>query len=203
MREYVEFRIHEENAAKYLPGGTGESVGHGVRKVLIDTSAPLFAEIGRFHRAFRAEGKYFFSGREYFRQYSRGELADAQLLHVWPKRIFEAAGEECGTEYDESTACAECGAGATQVSELRLDLRKTPNSVDFATTIAGERIVSQRLAECLTDAGLEGFTLRRVFHKARYEDDEVDLRETPSGREILQRADRAGAPTRAGTSGSG
>jgi hypothetical protein len=194
MREYVEFRIREENAAEYLPPGTGENIGYGVRKVLVDTKDPLFGEIGRLHRAFRAKGKYFFSGREYERRYSRQELAEAELLHVWPKRVFEPAGEECGTEYDESTACPECGAGATQTSELRLDLRKAPRAVDFAETIAGERIVSQRLAECLTDAGLQGFTLTRVLHKARYEDDPVDLQEVPTGREILRNAELAGVP---------
>jgi hypothetical protein len=194
MRERVEFRILEKNAAKYLPRGTGQRMGSGVRKVLVDTSDPLFAEIGRLHRAFRAKDKSFFYGREYDRRYTRQELGQAELFQAWPKRVFEPAGEECGTEYNELTACRECGAGATQTSPLRLDLRKVPRSVDFAETIARERIVSQRFAECLTDAGLQGFTLSRVSHMARYEDDPIDLRKVPTGRQILQKAEREGAP---------
>ena len=167
MRETIEFRIPEEDAAEYLPPGTGELIGYGVRKLIVNAGDLLFFEIGRLHRAFRSQGKYLFSGREYHRHYSRRELDEAELFHVSPGRVFEPAGEECGTEYDESTACPECGAGATQVSELRLDLRKVPHRTDFAETIAGEQIVSQRLAECLIDARLQGFTLPRVLHKAK------------------------------------
>jgi len=194
MKETVEFRIPERNAAQYLPGDVGERLGEGTRKVLVSTDDPLFGEIGRLHRKFRANDDFFFLGRESRREYSKPEMAAAELFHARPRRVFEPAGEECGTKYDESTACPECGAAATQVSELRLDLRKAPRTVDFAETIAGERIVSQRLAECLTDSGMRGFTLPRVVHKARYDDDPVDLMEVPTGREILQRAERAGAP---------
>lgn len=147
MRECVEFRIREENAVENLPPGIGKNVGYGVRKVVVDTSDPLFAEIGRLHRAFRAQGGYFFSGREYYRHYTRRELDQADLLHVWPKRVFEPAGEECGTTYDDAKACPECGAGAQQTSPLFLDGRRIPKNVDFARTIADETVVSRRVVE--------------------------------------------------------
>jgi hypothetical protein len=177
MREFVEFRIREETAAQYLPPGTGESVGYGVRKVVVETSDPLFAEIGRLHRTFRVQGKYFFSGREYHRRYSRRELVEAKLLHVWPKRVFEPAGEECGTVYDESAACDHvfarmpeteiggycvppsvdtCGAGARQVTPLFLDGRRIPRNVDFAQTIAGEVVVSGRVVDVFREHELRG-----------------------------------------------
>ena len=60
-------------------------------------------------------------------------------------------------------------------------------------TIADEWIVSQRLAERMIDAGLTGFELQRVRHKMRYEDDPFDLRETPTGRELIKQAASAGA----------
>lgn len=190
MRERVEFRVPEEHAAKHLPPGLGERLGYGVRKLIVDTSDPLFLEIGRLHRRFREEGRYFFSGREYYRDYSEREMLAAELLHVWPTRVFEPAGEECGTEYDESVACPECGAGAKQATDLRLDLRKVPRGVDFAETIAAERVVSQRFAECLVEAGAKGVELRRVAHRGR-PDDSLDLTTTPSGRALLARAERA------------
>ncbi|MCK6449019.1 MAG: hypothetical protein L6Q99_21700 [Planctomycetes bacterium] len=177
MREFVEFRIREENAAEYLPAGTGESVGYGVRRVVVETSDPLFSEIGRLHRMFRAQGEFFFSGREYRRRYGRRELVGASLLHVWPKRVFEPAGEECGTVYDESAACDHvfahtpetkicgqrvpssidtCGAGARQATPLFLDGRRIPRNVDFTRTIAGEIVVSARVVKVFQEQGLRG-----------------------------------------------
>ncbi|HET6239997.1 MAG TPA: hypothetical protein VFE41_34310 [Acetobacteraceae bacterium] len=61
-----------------------------------------------------------------------------------------------------------------QVPDLVLDLRKAPKTADIASTIAGEWIVSQRLAEILLSSGLTGFELRPARHRARYEDDPVD-----------------------------
>jgi hypothetical protein len=194
VRETVELRVRQENAARYLPPNTGVEDGYGIRRVVVGTDEPLFGEIRRIHQRFRAKGEFFFSGWRYIRRYSRREVEGAALFYVWPKRVFEPAGEECGTQYDESAACPVCGAGATQVSELCLDLREAPRSADFAETIAGEQIVSQRFAECLHDAGLRGFVLSRVRHKGRYEDDPVDLRSVPIGPEILRQADAAGAP---------
>lgn len=163
MREYVEFRIREENAAAYLPPGVGQSIGYGVRKVLVNTSDPLFAEIGRLHRTFRSEGKYFFSGREYRRKYTRHEIASARLLHVWPKRVFEPAGEECGTTYDDTRACAVCGAGAPQTSPLYLDGLRIPTNVDFAETIAGEVVVSTRVVDAFRECKLSGIEFSGIL----------------------------------------
>jgi hypothetical protein len=121
------------------------------------------------------------------------------LLQLIIRATFEPAGEECGTKYDEATACPLCGAGARQVSDLRLDLRKAPKSKHIAKTIAREWVVSQHLAELMLDAGLKGFELGPVRHKARYADDPIDLTKTPKGREIIGLAEAAGFPS--GTSG--
>lgn len=215
MREEIDLRIPEKNAQGRLPDDAGERLGESVRRIRAAMADPLVEHLRRLDHEFRAKGDVFFTGWKIQRRYFRRELEEAELLHVWPKTVFEPAGEECGTVYDETAACdhvfapeseidvagrrvsmpaSTCGAGARQVTPLHLDVRRIPRNVDFAETIAGERIVSQRLAECLTDAGLRGFTLPRVLHKARYEDDPVDLHEVPTGREILRRAEQAGAP---------
>ncbi len=193
MRETVEFRIPEANAAAHLPTGVGNQIGNAIRKVVVSTDDPLFTTIGVLHAQFRAQGEFFFLGREIRRKYSLDELAAATLVHVSARKTFEPAGEECGTEYDETSACAECGAGAKQVSDLRLDLRRVPRGVDFAETIAGEQIVSQRLAECLVGSSLRGFELANVTHKAGPELGGIKLEETIAGRGLLQRASLAGA----------
>lgn len=163
MREHIEFRIPEEHAIAYLPPGTGDSIGYNVRRVILDTSDPLFAEIGRIHRMFRARGKYFFSGREYRRNYSQRELLQAFCLHVWPMRVFEPSGEECGTTYAEELACPECGAGARQSSPLYLDGRRIPKGIDFARTIAGEIVVSRRVVDTFQSHGLTGVDFGSVL----------------------------------------
>ena len=155
---------------------------------------PLFQRVRELDSQFRKEESQFFLGWRIRRRYTHKELESAELFDLNITTVFEPAGEECGTVYDETTACPVCGAGRTQVSELVLDLRKAPRSKQIARTIADEWVVSQCLAEVLTDAGMTGFKLRRVRHKARYQDDPVDFSKTPTGRELLRLAAEAGAP---------
>ena len=192
VKEYVEFRIPEEYASRFLGPHEGKRLGDRVRALEIATDDPRYQWIGNLQRQFREEGKFFFLGWEIKRRYSRRELEAAELFCLWITAVFEPAGEQCGTVYDESTACPICGAGRTQVTNLILDLRKVPKGKDIARTIAHEWIVSQRLAEILLDAGMTGFELRPVRHRARYEDEPVDLTKVPSGRELLRRAQEAG-----------
>jgi hypothetical protein len=191
MREMVEFRITEDEAVKYLPKGLGTDLG-GTRKVIVNRTDPLFERIGEIQREFLAEGKHFFLYSNQERYYTKRELEEAKLFQVWSKRIFEPEGEGCGTKYDESTACPECGAGAKQVGDLRLDFRKIPKTADFAETIADEKIISERFAEWLADSGLTGFGLGTVRHKARYQDDAIDYRKIPAGREVIRKAEAKG-----------
>ena len=193
MQEIVEFRVLEKFAPRLFAEGEGKRLGELVRKIEITTGDPRFTRIGELQREINAtSGDYFFYGWTIRRKYSRKELSKAACFNLTISSVFEPAGEECGTKYDESTACPICGAGAIQVSDLRLDLRKVPKGKDIARTIADEWIVSQRLAEIMIDHGLTGFEFRPVRHKARYEDDPIDFRQSPSGREILQKAEVAG-----------
>jgi hypothetical protein len=194
MRETAELRVDEDYASKLFADSEGTKLGIA-RKITIAIDDPRFARIGELQREIKSDtNRSFFYGWRIKRQYTHEELAEAKSLKLVVAATFEPAGEECGTKYDESTACPKCGAGASQVSDLRLDLRKVPKGKEIATTIANEIILSQRLAERMTDAGLTGFELCPVRHKARYEDDPLDLRQVPIGREILQKAEAAGAP---------
>ncbi|MGC8960780.1 MAG: hypothetical protein ACP5OO_13565 [Chloroflexia bacterium] len=198
MKKYVEFRIPEEFATLFLDPNIGKPLGRTplgptVRAIRVGVDEPLYERIGEIDRQHRAQGKGpFFFGWDIEYHYLRKELEMAELFHLLITAVFEPAGEECGTVYDDSTACPICGAGRTQVTSLILDLRKVPKGKDIARTIADEWIVSQRLAEILLDAGMTGFELRPVQHRARYEDEPVDLTKVPSGRELLRRAEEAG-----------
>lgn len=194
MREQVEFRVREQLAKKYLPDGIGEYLGDNVRKVVVQTNDPLYTEIGRIDRQLRERGGYLYLGRRYHRLYTKEELESAKLFQIKATRQFGSAGELCGTLYDETAACPGCGAGVIQTNDLHIDLRKVPRSVDFAETIAGEQIVSQRFAESALEDRLTGFNLRRISYKARYEDDALDPCEVPTGRILLRRAEVEGVP---------
>ncbi len=194
MKEIVEFRINEDFAHRLFADNEGTKLGI-VRKIVISVGDPRFGRIGELQKEVTAAtGHAFFYGNRTLYRYSESEFADAPCFQLIIGATFEPPGELCGTKYDESTACLQCGAGAAQASDLRLDLRKVPKGKEIATTIADEIIVSQRLAERMTDAGLTGFELRPVRHKARYEDDPLDLHQAPTGREILRKAETAGSP---------
>jgi len=195
MREVAEFRVDERFASMLFTDREGKRLGDSVRKVQIETSDPRFKQVGRLQRELRVkQDEPFFYGWDLKHEYSQQELQQASLFFLKSAAIFEPPGEMCGTEYDESTACPRCGAGAEQRSDLRLDLRKAPRNKDIACTIAGEWIVSQRLAERMIDEGLTGLELRRVRHHARYEDDPLDFHQVASGRKLLRKAEIAGAP---------
>jgi hypothetical protein len=194
MREVIEIRIPEEHAREYLKPDEGRRLGDSVRVLNVDRDTPQYEWIGDISHELQQQGEFFFLGWQIRRSYSRRELETAELFHLAINAVFEPAGEECGTEYDESTECEICGAGRTQVSELFIDLRKVPKNKDIAVTIADEWIVSQRLAELIVDARITGIELRPVHHKSRHQDDPVDPTKVPSGREILHLAEEAGAP---------
>jgi hypothetical protein len=194
MKEYFEFRIPESHASLHLEPHVGKRLGDTVRIVDVAVNDPLFTKIGELDKQFRDRGRAFFVHSYVEHHYTRKDVETAELFHLEITSVFEPAGEECGTVYDESTACSVCGAGRKQVSDLILDLRKAPKSKGIARTIADEWIISQRLAELLVDAKMTGFELRPVRHKAHYLDDPIDLTKVPTGREILRLAKEAGFP---------
>ncbi len=197
MKSMYEFRVNSKYANRLFKPDEGKDLG-SVRVIHISPDDdPRFSKIGDLKKMVHRETngrEYFFAGWNIRYRYTEGEFRAAPCFHFSISATFEPPGELCGTKYDESVACPKCGSGAAQVSDLRLDLRKVPKGKEIATTIADEIIVSQHLAEKMTDAGLTGFELRRVRHKARYEDDPLDLHKVPTGRKILGKAEAAGAP---------
>ena len=177
MREVVELRIPEELASSRWPASVGERLGESVRKLKVSTADPLFSEIKEADRELRSRGELLITGWKIARKYSRRELAQAELLHIFPKKMFEPAGEEGGTEYDEASACdhafspgtlgevrgnaiytlaTTCGGGAEQTTPLYLDGRRIPKTVDFARTIAGEVVVTAKVRDVFSRHGFTG-----------------------------------------------
>jgi hypothetical protein len=155
MRERIEFRIPESLAERYLPADCGRRVGIA-RSLRLTPGDAVLLDVKRIDQRLRTRGGAFFTEWEIQRRYSRRELENAVLLHVYPRIVFEPAGEECGTEYDDSKACAHCGAGAVQTTPLFLDGRRIPRGADFSRTIADEIVVSARVVDLFHKHSLSG-----------------------------------------------
>ena len=197
MQETLELRILEKHFGEPFRPNEGKLLPSNlVRRVIIPTEDPRWPEIIELQEFWRRRGSLLVTGWIYHRRYSEPELRAAECLKLDITAVFEPAGEDCGTVYDESCACPHvfsagqqtCGVGAKQVSDLFLDFRKIPRNKDIARTIADEWIVSQRLAELMVDGKLSGFELRPARHRARFRDDSVRLESLAAGRELLERA---------------
>jgi hypothetical protein len=163
MKEIYEFRIPEDLAPQLFNDAEGVRLGTSIRKVEISTDDPRFERIGKLqHLLHETSSRSFFYGWNIKRKYNKKDLSSAQLFQLQINKVFEPAGEECGTEYNESTACPFCGTGAEQVSPLFLPEKSIPKKVDISKTISGEIVVSRRLASTLRSIGLGG-NLKPIF----------------------------------------
>src|SRR5208282_2094246 len=161
LREICEFRISESLASRLSQPNVGRLLASGnVRQIKVEVGDPLFHEIRLLDSKLReSEGRRVFTFSLITRVYTPTEIESAELLQMFITTVFEPAGEECGTQYDETSACGFCGAGARQVSDLFLDHRKLPRKREIASTIVGEVVVSERLAKILKQGRSAGLIL--------------------------------------------
>src|SRR6266849_3130568 len=124
MTEVASFRIEEDEARKYLAGDEGVYLGGGTRELRVRTADPLFARIGEIAQELWTKRRVFFTSWQIRREYSAQECERAELFQLKIDAVFEPCGEECGTQYDESSACPVSGTGSRQASELVLNTRK-------------------------------------------------------------------------------
>ncbi len=153
MREVIEFRISESDASQFL-GTVGRNLGH-VRNVRLPREDERVRLIGELDSEFHRRGSSFFTGWHISRHYTPEELQAAEIFHLSLRSVFEPCGEMCGTEYDESSACPHCGAGARQATELRLEPESIPRR-NLSISIAGEIVISSRLARAFQSHGITG-----------------------------------------------
>jgi hypothetical protein len=166
MKEVYEFRVQEQHASRLFAPNEGEKLGWTkqfgdefvtVRKVELTADDPKFKRVGELEALIKKEPHgFFFAGWTIRRRYTADELEKAKLFLLHHVSTFEPAGEERGTQYDESTACKHCKAGARQVTPLFLDWNRIPKGKDIARTIAGEIVVSKRLVELFKHHSITG-----------------------------------------------
>lgn len=161
MKEFVEFRIYKKYAHLLLSQNEGRDLGQYI-VIEIPADDDRLLKVKRLNEEIKSKyNDFFFLYSEVKRKYSRKEIEGAGLLHLRIKKTFEPSGEECGTLYDEVSACKICGANRKQVTPLKLKKGTIPN-LDIAKTIGGEVVVSSKFAVAVTKWGLKGISLKPV-----------------------------------------
>ena len=162
MKETVEFWICSEYVHQLFAPEECKKDNGSTTVVEISTDDPRYKEIGNIQQKMREQNLgLFFSCWAFHRKYTTEETNQARLWHLF-FYIFHTAGEECGTKYDEATACPICGANAKQVTPLHLYKNKIPKR-DIAKSLGGEMIVSDRFVEAVKARGLKGLFFSPIY----------------------------------------
>lgn len=130
-----------------------------------------FAKIKKISEQLQRENKYLFFSWGQRRHYTKDEIQNAKLFHLIPRARVAPEGDRCGTVYDETYACPHCGAGACIDGDLYLSLTRLPKTSDIAMSISGEIIVSQRLVDVFTSAGISDAIFKPLHRKKRKDTD--------------------------------
>ena len=163
MKEVIEFRINNRYANLLLqPNEIKSNSTNTVIYVAKDDEK--FEKIRILTKQIREKyNDFFFLYSNIKREYGKKELESSSLLNIKIKTTFEPAGEECGTVYDETTACKICGANRKQVGFLKLKRDSIPKK-DIARTIAGEVLVSEKFVIAIEQGGLREMSLEKVSY---------------------------------------
>jgi hypothetical protein len=188
-----EFRV-AERFAHLFAGDEGQRLGSSVRKVQLRADDPRLPRVGELQHQLTARNEAFFFGWDIRRHYTSKELKSASLFLIHVSATFEPAGEECGTMYDESTACRQCGSGATLLPPLVLDTKRIPKGKNIAVTIADEVVASKSLVDLFRNERVTGveFSAVRSGKRALAESSEWFLMQTQSHSAVIHPSTRIG-----------
>jgi hypothetical protein len=164
MKEYIELRLDDKRAGEIFSPNEGRLIGsdQSIRLVRVIRADPRLLKLSELEKQYKSKGRSFSYYCAVIREYENSDFEVATLFNLSFSSAFEPAGEELGTRYDESKACAICGAGAPQTGSLRLRSASIPSKRDFAVTIAGEVICSQRAVELFSKERISGARFDQV-----------------------------------------
>lgn len=162
MKEFVEFRVNSEFSGLLFDESEGKFIGDSIILVKLSTNDSRYKLIPKIEKEVREKynSSFFFSWR-IIREYDKNELNSACLFTLNIKQVFEPCGEECGTYYDHTNECVFCGANRTMVGRLILNKKSIPKK-DIVKTIAGEIVVSRRMADILSE--IKGISLPPITY---------------------------------------
>lgn len=144
MREVFEFRLSEERAKEHLPRRIGKLVGGWIRVIEVNRRDPLFQRIGQLELRMKVRKRAFFLSWDVRREYTKDELHSARFFAFGAAVRVLKFEDVAINQYDESEACAICGAGAPLRSPLAFK-RSMKSKFNIARTLDGEPIVSTRV----------------------------------------------------------
>ena len=177
MKEIYELRINNAYA-DLLPKTIKKKNIGPVTIITIERSSSEYQMIKDIAEKIKSSNsEKFFYGWGVKRKYTKVELANALLYKLNIGNIFEPTGEECGTIYDETTACSICGANRSQIGPLMIKPGTVPKK-DIAATIAGEIVVSEKFVAASIQSDLKGLGLTPVNIKKYFQlraNEEVEL----------------------------
>jgi len=71
MREKCELRVREKFSHLLFRPNEGTRLGTSIRKVILQTDDPVFAEVGRItHKLRKEQNEFFFMGWDFERKYT-------------------------------------------------------------------------------------------------------------------------------------
>lgn len=163
MKEFFEFRVNPLFAEELFTKDEGADKTSFVNVIKIERKDPRFERIGVLQKKLlESKNDVFFYSWSIIHKYSKSEIAQTNLFQFKAKYIFEPAGEECGTRYDETVACKICGSNAKQRGYLKLKSGSIPKA-DISCTIAGEYVVSEKFVQLFNEYGFVGGTFLPVL----------------------------------------
>lgn len=193
MTEALQLTLTSE-ACRFFSSGEASVFG-GFCTVKLNASDPRLSRMAEAERQeWIRSGCGVVLGWTIERRYTKNEINNAELFRLITTTRFQPTGEECGTDYEITDVCPDCGAGRVQRSELILDLRKLPKRGGIALSLAGEIVVSHSVAEQLIDEKLTGFILKPVSHQGSEFAGSLQLESVPAGIELIAKAEKAGIP---------
>lgn len=163
MEEIIKLRVNKKFAhLLFNTDEEGIELGASVFNISISKNDPRIHQIPVIVDKLKLKyNEKFFFGWEIIRKYTSKEFEAAKLFNLKLTKTFEPAGEDCGTVYDEISACKICGVNRRKIGPLILKRGSIPKK-DISRTIAGELVVSQKFVSLYTEYGLSGLSFEPI-----------------------------------------
>lgn len=209
MKETYEFRLKTEYANRALGNGWRtdpqcEQISEKMVKVSGVVGDELFTRARAvYQELIQSNNELITYGCWIKRTYTKKEIDAAELLLVLTFYQYGAA-EEYGTWYTDAPERPDCGIGewpklhpltcalgSRQVGQLHYPFGKLTKR-DLISLWGGETVTSERLANLIDGGGFRGGKLEPVWNTTRGAKALPALADTPSGTELIARAEPKG-----------
>ena len=97
MKEFLELRVNMKYAHLLFTDDEGVNLGESIKKVIIDTASPIYAEVGKLQKEIMEKyDTLFFFGWDYIREYTEDEIRSARFLQIRRTRFLSQRAKNVG-----------------------------------------------------------------------------------------------------------